>query len=1713
MIEGLKSVHGSYHEHEKNMALAAARNTAMKAARGDYFLFINDDTIAAPDLLEQHLKAHWTNAGEKRAVVGSFDFSPELLKRSPLIRVFSQTSLIFAYPEMAAGQTYGYTRFWTANASVPRDAWEKAGDFDQDYKHYGVEDTEWGYRLEKIGYSVLYCPDAKAIHEHDMSSVEGFCQRQRMVASNFVLFFSNHPQALSGPPWSALLDCNRAMLSSSIAKRQSEIERMCRRAVEIGAVDLGSVPQATADALVESLKEVMKHLSAYYWDLGLIEGLDRQNIYSFDQLKKQKLHVLQYKPETTPFKISVIIPTCNRSNILVKCLDSLAVQTLSPQDFEVLVCDDGSRDGTQEVLGAYSAPFRLQHFRHDTSKGPGAARNKSIKAASGELLLILNDDTICAPDLLEMHLRAHAENDGKKVSVLGTFEYTRESQRNPFVYFISRSPIVFAYPIMKEGMFYPYRYFWTCNISVRRQAVLDAGLFDEDFNEPMAEDTELGYRLEKMGYQVLYYTRAKSLHDHSLDVKGFAKRQEMCGRNIVKLFSKHPELLVRERDLFGFSNFEPETLSKFENFVNTNRSLVGELTVTLQKIHDLEIDDQGRIKLKNGLSAPADQLMAIIEQAIWPIHHFNLYSGIAKALQNQPASARKSIEPNRHTPLLCKRHRSPLGDRRLRILFTMFGWKESGGGTMHPRALALRLARMGHDVAVFFAGQGHASVSEPYFLERSNEDGVKLYGLWNRSTAFLDVADPDREIRDENVLRKFTAVLDEFKPEIVHIHNFLGFSFAIAEETKRRKIPVIYTPHNYHMIDPALYMLSPGLEPWKGSDLFECSDLPVKFPQNNESYRHRIQKAKYLLNEVIDCTLAISTRMREILIDFGGQANKIAVVHQIPDSVESLLTSVFGRNSLQVPLRFGFIGNVMPYKGLHKLFAAAQMISGKAKFLIYGAQDGTYAESLRKIDRKGVVRWKGRYTSSDLPAIASELDAVIVPSIWEEGAGLVNVESLAMKLPIIGARIGGIPDFVSDRHNGRLYPAHSEHNLAAILDEIIENPRQLREWRDNCLVPYTFAEYVEHLVSVYARFCEGEIPAIRDINLLFGVQVSSAGPPPDSAPDQPLNRLRFTSDLYGGFSNKKATGRLPHPLPSPLLLNIGCGADVRSGYVNIDLFSSDPRVVNMDIRKLDLQDGCADGILASDVLEHLSHREIQDVLREWARILKPGGQIEIRCPSLRLQAEAYLKGIWNADIASYMIFGGQTNPGDYHCTAFDKDSIGRHLQSAGLNPVGFQEFNAPQDRGFINLNMAVTAQKPHVCTMPANNNGPQSGNNSRVCKNHLNVTWEGSQFVYHSLALINRELCLKLIDAGHNVAVISYEKDQFGPEADPRFHKIASRANAHLPGMPDVHVRHQWPPNFAPPPSGHWVMIQPWEYGRLPEDWIRPMSDLVDEIWVPSRYVLKSYVVSGIPVERVRVIPNGVNTDLFHPEAAHCPLPTRKKFKFLFVGGAIWRKGIDLLLEAYRSTFRREDDVVLIVKDIGMDSFYKGQGIGDIIRQIQDDPSAPELLYLTDLIVEQDMPGLFTASDCLVHPYRGEGFGLPVLEAMACGIPVIVTSGGATDDFCLPEFSCQIPARRMEVNGDGMRLAGGTGYVLEPDLQSIRDMLRSVYENPAIAKQKAQRALEHVRKWYTWDNVAGLVQDRMRSLARETIRRLNTQKLASGIRITPAKQEGLSLST
>ena len=320
----------------------------------------------------------------------------------------------------------------------------------------------------------------------------------------------------------------------------------------------------------------------------------------------------------------------------------------------------------------------------------------------------------------------------------------------------------------------------------------------------------------------------------------------------------------------------------------------------------------------------------------------------------------------------------------------------------------------------------------------------------------------------------------------------------------------------------------------------------------------------------------------------------------------------------------------------------------------------------------------------------------------------------------------------------------------------------------------------------------------------------------------------------------------------------------------------------------------------------------------------------------------------------------------------------------------------------------------------------------------------------------------------------------------------------------DIHVRHQWPLQMEPPEEGHWVVIQPWEFGSLPKKWVPILKGQVDEIWVPSSYVREIYLRAGIPPQRVQVIPNGVNSKLFHPQIPKRKLPTSKKFKFLFVGGTIWRKGIDLLLEAYISVFSRKDDVTLVIKDSGGASFYQGQTAQDLIRTIQENCNYPEVLYYSADLSPTEMGTLYTACNCLVHPYRGEGFGLPIAEAMACGLPVIVTGAGACLDFCQPSNAYLIPATKVafaEKRIDHMDTVDFP-FIFEPDRKTLAATMRKIYETPAEAQSVGLKARQDILKDFSWNKAAKKIKERLISIPNLPIRRFNNalrdQLLAEG---------------
>ena len=243
-------------------------------------------------------------------------------------------------------------------------------------------------------------------------------------------------------------------------------------------------------------------------------------------------------------RISVVIPTYNRRDMLLKCLRALDRQTILPQEFEVIVVDDGSTDGTGEMLQAETFRFAL-HYHRQPNQGPGVARNEGVQRAAGELVLFIGDDIIADERMLEAHLRAHAERREPGSAVLGHIDWPADMQRSAVMDFVcGDSSLQFAYTHIPKLTKLDYRFFYTSNVSVRREfmvaAAADNVRFDPDFTYAAFEDSELAYRLERRGLDLRYCADALAYHEHWMDVDGFSRREYHAGQMAVVFYRKHP---------------------------------------------------------------------------------------------------------------------------------------------------------------------------------------------------------------------------------------------------------------------------------------------------------------------------------------------------------------------------------------------------------------------------------------------------------------------------------------------------------------------------------------------------------------------------------------------------------------------------------------------------------------------------------------------------------------------------------------------------------------------------------------------------------------------------------------------------------------------------------------------------------------------------------------------------------------------------------------------------------------------------------------------------------------------------------------------------------------------------------------------------------------------------------------------------------------------
>ena len=235
-------------------------------------------------------------------------------------------------------------------------------------------------------------------------------------------------------------------------------------------------------------------------------------------------------------QISVVIPTYNRADSLSVVLPSLLHQTFPAEEYELLLCDAGSTDGTEELVRELDDPRVV--FTPGPNTGRSGARNRGVREARGDLILFTDADIIAEPDLLQQHFDFHSRYPGDavvgcevQVDTLDEYELYRQDPQSYARHKVSRKTV-------------PWHYFLTGNASARKADLLRVGVFDEEFTGYGHEDLELGYRLQKSGCVLRYNPYAVNYHWHPVPYDEQCRKMFLAGKSTVRFYRKHKDIEI-----------------------------------------------------------------------------------------------------------------------------------------------------------------------------------------------------------------------------------------------------------------------------------------------------------------------------------------------------------------------------------------------------------------------------------------------------------------------------------------------------------------------------------------------------------------------------------------------------------------------------------------------------------------------------------------------------------------------------------------------------------------------------------------------------------------------------------------------------------------------------------------------------------------------------------------------------------------------------------------------------------------------------------------------------------------------------------------------------------------------------------------------------------------------------------------------------------------
>ena len=358
----------------------------------------------------------------------------------------------------------------------------------------------------------------------------------------------------------------------------------------------------------------------------------------------------------------------------------------------------------------------------------------------------------------------------------------------------------------------------------------------------------------------------------------------------------------------------------------------------------------------------------------------------------------------------------------------------------------------------------------------------------------------------------------------------------------------------------------------------------------------------------------------------------------------------------------------------------------------------------------------------------------------------------------------------------------------------------------------------------------------------------------------------------------------------------------------------------------------------------------------------------------------------------------------------------------------------------------------------------------------IQLMWRGPVFGQSGYERITREILIALDELGVMVELVpafewNVERISLPFNYNQRFQRmISQRVSANAP----VIMHQKYDPGCEVRNMAQKFIYTLFETDKIPSPW-RDGLMKAEHVFVFSDWNKKMWVNDGFPTEKITALPFGVNCEEFDPATVKPAQITNKKgYVFLANGDFTERKNFDLLIEAYCKEFQRHEDVTLILK-CHYGGFVKPfkenvyQMVRDRAKHWSERP--PKILVFADKLSEDEVPKLYASAHCFVLPSRGEGLGLPYIEAMASGLPVIATGWGAQEDYI------KNGENGILLNYD-LRMILDVEYIkkcphavghswAEANLIDLRTNMRRLFENRNYGNQLGLKARESMqnRSW------------------------------------------------